>query len=484
MQPTPQHSNHKPFYKEKRLITITIYSEENPIGKIYLTTNIVNGMQYVGQTIQLNNKSYKGSGNLLKEAFEEFGKENFIVEDLEYVYCRSELDRREIYWINKKNTLKPNGYNITNGGSGAYVPTEKVKKKISKSLKGRIFSKETLKKKSEIQKGEKNSFYGKKHSKETILLIKEKLKNKHPWLGRKHSEESKRKISKTAKGRKPSLKTRIKMKQSAKIRKFKKTGPQKIITCPYCNQSGGYNNIVRYHFNNCKQKENMHVIEAKNPADGWIRVVNYLLENGEKRGGLIELLNVGIEINSPDIDENFDKRFREVFGDDRIDYAASVTFVEPKQGKNLFGEELIYQQNDPSAKWNRSYWGRLISWNGEFNQVEQTIKRLKKNQESKTIVMSVYNPKTDGKLTMGLPCMLTIDCKPRNGKLHVTANLRSNAVSKSGYADYWAIAQMTKFLAEQSGCLEFGTATVFAHSSHLRSENNELKNTKKLLGML
>ena len=66
--------------------------------------------------------------------------------------------------------------------------------------------------------------------------------------------------------------------------------------------------------------------------------------------------------------------------------------------------------NDSSVKWNKTYWGRMISWNNEFNQIEQTIKRLKEHKNSKTIAMQIYDPKSDGRKTMsGMPCLLSIE---------------------------------------------------------------------------
>ena len=57
--------------------------------------------------------------------------------------------------------------------------------------------------------------------------------------------------------------------------------------------------------------------------------------------------------------------------------------------------------------------------------------------------------------------MCMIDLKPRNGKLYLTSVLRSNRVSKSGYADYTALTEMGHFLSEQSG-LELGKVTTLA----------------------
>ena len=66
-------------------------------------------------------------------------------------------------------------------------------------------------------------------------------------------------------------------------------------------------------------------IRAENPATAWVKTTKYLLVNGERRGSLLERLNVGIEIESSEFDENFDTKFSEIFGDDRIDYASSYT---------------------------------------------------------------------------------------------------------------------------------------------------------------
>ena len=53
---------------------------------------------------------------------------------------------------------------------------------------------------SDSHKGEKNSFYGKKHSPETRRKISEAAIGRTPWMkGKTHSEEAKRKISESLK---------------------------------------------------------------------------------------------------------------------------------------------------------------------------------------------------------------------------------------------------------------------------------------------
>jgi len=165
------------------------YHMDQLIGKIYSTTNIINGMQYVGQTIQLSNKKYKGSGNLITEAFKKYGHKNFVVKTLEYVYDRGQLDSKEIKWIAELNTIFPAGYNISSGG-GQYEWTAEAKQTLSNAKKGTKCSEETKQKISIALRGRKGHFTGKKHTKET----KQKISNN--WIGRKHTEETKQKMRK------------------------------------------------------------------------------------------------------------------------------------------------------------------------------------------------------------------------------------------------------------------------------------------------
>lgn len=224
----------------------------------------------------------------------------------------------------------------------------------------------------------------------------------------------------------------------------------------------------------------MMVISAKSCAEAWLKTTRHLIDNGNKDLNWEEL-NLAVEIEDFVENDSFDRQFREIFGDDRIDYASSVTFVEPTE--SMLFEGLEYSQNDPTAKWNKTYWGRLIHWNGEYNQIEQTIKRLKEHKNSKTIAMQVFDPKSDGRKVMGgMPCLLSIDLKPRPDGLYLTAFFRSMRISKSGYADWDALVKMGRFLCQQSG-LKLKRVTTIGGSVHLGTMNNEMKNTKKLLGV-
>lgn len=201
---------------------------------IYKTTNLINGKIYIGQDSKNNNK-YLGSGDLLKKAIKKYGKENFKKEILETCSSQLELDEKERLYIFELNSTDKNiGYNISVGGRNGTTLNRKMsnetkkkmsdaklgikftdehKENLSKSRIGKILSDETKKKMSDSQKlvirkpmseetkekirktkkgiklsketkekmskshmGDKNHFYGKNHSEETIIKISESKK--------------------------------------------------------------------------------------------------------------------------------------------------------------------------------------------------------------------------------------------------------------------------------------------------------------------
>ena len=90
--------------------------------------------------------------------------------------------------------------------------SDETKEKISNSLKGHIETEITRRKKSESKKGSKNSFFGKKHSIDSINKISENRSGIDSWnKGVPMSEETKIKLSKTKTGIKMSDETKKKL---------------------------------------------------------------------------------------------------------------------------------------------------------------------------------------------------------------------------------------------------------------------------------
>jgi group I intron endonuclease len=146
------------------------------IYRIYRYTNILNGMKYHGKTCRQhqstrtgkNGKRYVENCPRFGEAIKEYGWSNFKYEVLEDGLTKEEAEVREQYWIEKENSIWPNGYNVTLGGDG----TKGVH---------RVFSDEWRKKHSEAMKGKQGFFKGKHHTEEARKKISETGKGRTPW---------------------------------------------------------------------------------------------------------------------------------------------------------------------------------------------------------------------------------------------------------------------------------------------------------------
>lgn len=113
-------------------------------GYVYLTTNMINGTKYIGQHVCNHfDETYKGSGKLLRRAFQKYGWDNFSCTLVESANSKEDLDKLEIKHIKELKSSGDQYYNITDGGSGpgsfhSYMTDEQfeeVRTKISRALK-------------------------------------------------------------------------------------------------------------------------------------------------------------------------------------------------------------------------------------------------------------------------------------------------------------------------------------------------------------
>jgi group I intron endonuclease len=115
---------------------IGIYKITSPSGKIYIGKSIniedrINSYKYVGRR-KLQHK--------LNNSINKYGLENHIFEIIE-ICTLDNIDEREIYWIKHYNCVEI-GLNLTYGGEGG-IPSQEVRIKKSRSMKGKTHSEET-----------------------------------------------------------------------------------------------------------------------------------------------------------------------------------------------------------------------------------------------------------------------------------------------------------------------------------------------------
>lgn len=152
---------------------VGIYMFTNNLKKNYLGEPL----RYIGQSTNIDDryKDHKGryGTNPMYEDFQKLGFENFSFEVL--IECsKEELDEVEIKFIKDYNTVYPNGYNLTKGGSG--YPND--------------FTELTLERLRVANVGENNPMFG---------TNSERLKERNPMFNRRQSDEARRKIAERSK---------------------------------------------------------------------------------------------------------------------------------------------------------------------------------------------------------------------------------------------------------------------------------------------
>lgn len=90
---------------------------------IYKFTNKLNNMSYIGQTIcpekRLKEHLYgrkTKTNTYFDRTLKKYGLQNFNYEIIDSASTQENIDKLEKYYIEKYNSLKPNGYNILKGG--------------------------------------------------------------------------------------------------------------------------------------------------------------------------------------------------------------------------------------------------------------------------------------------------------------------------------------------------------------------------------
>lgn len=110
---------------------------------IYKTTNVINGLVYIGQKNGHHNKSYIGGGVLLMNAVKEFGKKNFkhevIIEGDFNKNLSNELEKHFIRLYAAQ--IRSHGYNIMSGGRALSKHSPETIKKLSESKMGNAWNK-------------------------------------------------------------------------------------------------------------------------------------------------------------------------------------------------------------------------------------------------------------------------------------------------------------------------------------------------------
>ena len=119
------------------MFSISIYSVKRDYMEIYRIFNTETGKSYIGQTTKTFKQRYWGKwynstqNQYLKNSVQKHGENKFAIQILESnISSFDELDKLEKHYIQKYNSLCPNGYNFFDCGNLNHKHHEITKLKI------------------------------------------------------------------------------------------------------------------------------------------------------------------------------------------------------------------------------------------------------------------------------------------------------------------------------------------------------------------
>jgi group I intron endonuclease len=175
---------------------------------IYLTTNPINGKQYIGQHKGKPDDGYLGSGTGILRAIAKYGKENFTKEILCFCETREEADQKEREYIKQYNAVEDkNFYNYQEGGNSAdgwrscqrwlkehpEEAKEMYRKNAERLQEWRINHPEEYYEKALLPFLEGSKKYWESHPEQRAELMERVNQEKEKWQ-REHPEEHKKQV--------------------------------------------------------------------------------------------------------------------------------------------------------------------------------------------------------------------------------------------------------------------------------------------------
>jgi hypothetical protein len=155
----------------------------------YKTTNLMNNKYYYGvhSTKKLDD-GYLGSGTYLRRSINKYGKDNFIIDIIEFFSNKEDMLEKEKNVVNEKLLLDKNCMNLRPGGFGGFSSKEQSENAKKSNIRQKWLRENDL------------DWYKKCSENKTNSMIKQYengVREKvifYDWTNCKHKDESKKKI--------------------------------------------------------------------------------------------------------------------------------------------------------------------------------------------------------------------------------------------------------------------------------------------------
>lgn len=136
-------------------------------------------------------------------------------------------------------------------------------------------------------------------------------------------------------------------------------------------------------------------------------------------------------------------------------------------------EEVIFRKTQ-GPTYQYTYGARIFNMLNQKNQVDDfIIPLLIKNPQTRKAMITIYNPMLDSNVNATeTPCITSIFFKIDEGKLCLTANIRSNEMLIGWPSNIHQLYSIQKYIAEKINA-RIGSITTISHSAHITSDNIE-----------
>jgi thymidylate synthase len=197
------------------------------------------------------------------------------------------------------------------------------------------------------------------------------------------------------------------------------------------------------------------LIKTSTIKNGWETLVKRVMQKGaeikDERGSLtLELRNTVVTMNRPLELEIPDGYF---WSGEKLEIYAEQFLSDDKQG-------FVY-----------TYGNRLRKHFEGIDQIGEAIRRLKNCKESRRAISVTWDPPTDTKQEE-VPCMILVDFKIREGKLHTTGLWRSHDIYGAWFPNAVGLTHLSKYVAGEVG-VDVGSLTIHSISAHIYQVNFE-----------
>jgi thymidylate synthase len=187
--------------------------------------------------------------------------------------------------------------------------------------------------------------------------------------------------------------------------------------------------------------------------NGWESLVKRIMKDGveitDERGSVTkEILNTMVNIKKPMNSESPKGYF---WTGEKLDKYSEQFLSSDKQG-------FIY-----------TYGNRLRAHFDGIDQIQEAIDRLNNFKESRRAISITWDPTVDTK-NDEVPCMMLVDFKIRDGKLHTTGLWRSHDIYGAWFPNAVGLSNLARYVAGEVES-EIGTLTIHSISAHIYQVN-------------